>query len=75
MALISEIRIERTNPSRLISELREKRRLIFGNLDPERKMNAAFLLSVQARKFLIAGLKAQGFTEAEILETLRKRRR
>ena len=73
MALISEIRVGRTNPSRLISELREKRRLIFGNLDPERKMNAAFSLSVEARKFLLVGLKAQGFTEAEILETLRKR--
>jgi hypothetical protein len=61
--------------SRLISEMRVKRRQATAALDPGKKMMLAFLLSVRARKFLIEGLKAQGFSEAEIRETIRRRRR
>jgi len=44
-------------------------------LDPGRKMQAAFSLSVEARKLLIAGLRAQGFSQPEIRAILRTRRK
>jgi hypothetical protein len=42
-------------------------------MDPGRKMMVAFSLSVEARRMLIAGLQAQGFTESEIRAVLRTR--
>jgi hypothetical protein len=35
-------------------------------MDPGSRMEAAFALSKDARMFLVAGLKAQGFPETEI---------
>ena len=67
--------LERRAVSPLVSELRKERRRALGALDPGRKMQAAFLLSVEARKLLIAGLQAQGFTESEIRNLLRSRQR
>jgi len=61
--------------SRLMAEMRKKRRQTMAAVDPARKMNTAFLLSILARKFLIAGLKAQGFSDYEIREVIRKRKR
>ncbi len=66
---------ERPAPSRLLTELRQERRLAMRELDPGRKMQAAFSLSVEARKLLIAGLRAQGFSQPEIRAILRTRRK
>jgi len=35
-------------------------------MDPGRRMEASFALSLDARMLLVAGLKAQGFSETEI---------
>jgi hypothetical protein len=67
--------LERRKASRLLSGMRKKKRLAISHLDPGRKMKAAFSLSVEARKLLIAGLKAQGFSESEIRRILREKRR
>ena len=61
MALISEIRIERTNPSRLISELREKRRLIFGNLDTRTKDECRVFVECAGSQVLDCGAESSGF--------------
>jgi hypothetical protein len=67
--------LERPRASRLIAEVRKERRQALRELDPGQKMQAAFLLSANVRKLLIAGLKAQGFTQSEISAILRARRR
>jgi hypothetical protein len=67
--------IERPKASRLLIELQKERRLAMRSLDPSQKMQSAFALSVNARKLLIAGLQAQGFSEPEIHAILRMRRK
>jgi ABC-type uncharacterized transport system auxiliary subunit len=67
--------LERLKESRLLCELQNDRRRAIGALDPGQKMKAAFSLSVEARKLLIAGLRAQGFTDLEIQTVLRSRRK
>ena len=64
-----------TGASRLLSGLREERLRATNALDPGQKMAAAFSLSVEARKLMIAGLQSQGFTEPEIRQILKARRR
>jgi hypothetical protein len=61
--------------SRLLREMKIQRRRARSALDTGRKMMAAFSLSMEARKMLIAGLKSQGFSETEILKILKARRR
>jgi hypothetical protein len=61
--------------SKLLSELKIIQRQSRSELDPGRKMIDAFALSREARKFFVAGLKSQGFSETEILQILRMRRR
>lgn len=67
--------LERPRRSRLLSEIRKERRRASVDLDPGKKMQVAFWLSMQARKFLVAGLQSQGFTESEIRNTVEARRR
>jgi hypothetical protein len=61
--------------SRLLQEMKKQRRRTRSALDPARKMATAFFLSTEARKMLVAGLKNQGFSETEILQILKTRRR
>jgi hypothetical protein len=61
--------------SRLLQEMKMQRRRSQSALDPGQKMMAAYSLSVEARKMLIAGLQSQGFSETEILQVLKARRR
>jgi hypothetical protein len=67
--------IGRARTSRLLSELRNERRRAMGALDPGCKMMNTFLLSSEARKMFISGLQSQGFTELEISQIIRARRR
>ena len=57
---------ERPNASRVLAEVRRTCRGATEIMDPGRRMEAAFALSMDARMLLVAGLKAQGFSEAEI---------
>lgn len=43
--------------------------------DPGERMLLAHALSVEARKLRIAGMEARGFSDAEIQEALKRRRR
>jgi hypothetical protein len=60
--------------SQVLFEMKMKRRKSHSALSPEQKMLTAFSLSMEARKFRIAGLRSQGFSEAEILQILKARR-
>jgi hypothetical protein len=62
-------------PSKLLLKMKMKRRQSRIALDPAQKMLAAFSISIEARKLLIAGLRRQGFSEAEILKILKERRK
>jgi hypothetical protein len=75
MMPLLDTRLERPKASRLLAEIRKDRRRAMKSLDPGRKMMAAFALSVDARKLLVAGLQAQGFNELEIHAILRARRK
>ena len=57
---------DRPNPSRVLAEARRQSRITTDVMDPGSRMEAAFALSKDARMFLVAGLKAQGFPETEI---------
>ncbi len=61
--------------SRLLAETKKSRRERYDRLSAGRRMELVFQLSIEARKFLSAGMKAQGFSEAEIRERLRAKRR
>jgi hypothetical protein len=61
--------------SKLILEMKTKRRQSRIHLDPAQKILAAFSLSMDTRKLLIAGLRSQGFSEQEILQILKARRK
>jgi hypothetical protein len=64
--------LERPKASRVLAEVR--RTCTPGVImNPGRKMEAAFSLSMDARMLLVAGLKAQGFSEAEILALKREK--
>jgi hypothetical protein len=58
--------LERPKASRVLAEVRRKCHAATVITDPGRRMEAAFALSVDARMLLVAGLKAQGFSETEI---------
>ena len=75
MAPLLNTQIERRKASRLIIEMQKERRRTMRSIDPGRKMKAAFALSVDARKLLVAGLQSQGFSELEIQAILRARRK
>jgi hypothetical protein len=61
--------------SRLRSEKQTKRRSVQRTLDPVQKMLDAYALSMEARKLFIAGLRDQGFSETEILQILKAKRK
>jgi hypothetical protein len=61
--------------SQLRKKMRAERLLSRRSLDPAKKMLAAFTLSVEARKLQIAGLRAQGFSETEIRQILKAKRK
>ncbi len=75
MASSSNSKDERPKASPLLTELHKERLLALRSLDPGRKMQIAFSLSVEARKLMIAGLRAQGFSQPEIRAILRTRRK
>jgi hypothetical protein len=75
MAPLLNDQIDRPKASRLLTEMQKERRQAMRSHDPGRKMAAAFALSVEVRKILIAGLQAQGFSELEIHAILRARRK
>jgi len=58
---------ERLNPSRALAETRSASRSSFDLLSPGRRMEMAFAISLDALKLQMAGLKAQGFSESEIV--------
>ena len=58
--------LERPKASRILAEIRKTCRAATDIMDPGRRMEAAFALSMDARILLVAGLKAQGFSETEI---------
>jgi hypothetical protein len=65
---------DRRVASRCLAAIREAAPRIAPE-DPGERMLAAYALSVEARELFIAGMKASGFSEAEIREALRRRRR
>ncbi len=65
--------LERPNTSRALTETRKKGRAATDITDPGRRMEAAFALSMDARMLLVAGLKAQGFSEKEIRALMNER--
>ena len=62
-------------PSRVLEKLREERLEALKDMDPGQRMEAAFTLSLEARKLFVAGLRAQGFSEVEIETALKVKRR
>jgi hypothetical protein len=58
--------LERPNASRVLAEVRKKSPTAADIMSPGRRMEAAFSLSIDARMLLVAGLRAQGFSETEI---------
>ena len=65
----------RTRVSGVLAEIRNSRHGCIDHLSPGNRMELAFLLSMDALKFFRAGLRAQGFSEAEIRRLVRSRRR
>jgi hypothetical protein len=59
--------------SRLLSQLKMQRRKSHSALSPKQKMLNAFSLSMEARKFRVAGLREQGFSDLEIMQILKAR--
>ena len=58
--------LERPNVSRVLAETREASRRAIAPTTPGRRMEMAFIISLDARKLRMAGLKTQGFSESEI---------
>jgi hypothetical protein len=52
-------------PSALLEKLHRERMEGLKELDPGERMETAFALSLEARKLFVAGMKAQGFSQAE----------
>jgi DNA-binding NarL/FixJ family response regulator len=65
----------RAVPSAVLEKLREERVEALKDLDPGQRMEIAFSLSLEARKLSVAGMKAQGFSEAEIAAALKASRK
>ncbi len=65
----------RRTGSRVLAESKRSSQIRMDRLEPGRRMEVAFSLSMDALKMMRAGLKAQGFPDAEIREQLRSRRR
>jgi hypothetical protein len=61
--------------SQLRNRMQAERRMRHSALDPAQKMISAATLSVEARKMRLAGLRAQGFSEEEIIQILKSRRK
>ena len=64
--------LDRPNPSTVLREVR-KARPRSNPKEPAARMEAAFLLSVQARKLRWAALAESGLTEDQISDSLRMR--
>jgi hypothetical protein len=62
-------------PSAVLEKLRRERMEALKELDPGARMEAAFALSLEARKLFLAGLRAQGFSESEIHVLLKAKSR
>jgi len=58
-------------PSAVLEKLREERIEALKDMDPGQRMETAFALSLEAQKLFVAGLRAQGFSEAEIAAALK----
>ena len=65
----------RAVPSAVLEKLREERDKALKELDPGQRMEIACSLSVEAQKLFVAGMRAQGFSEAEIGAALKAKRR
>ena len=65
----------RPTPSRVLAETRTRSRSAFDRLDPGGRMEAAFVLSMDARKLMIAGSRARGFSEVQIRALLSAKKR
>lgn len=65
---------KRPIPSRVLERLRKERLDALKDMDPGQRLEAAFALSLEATKLFVAGLKAQGFSEAEIETVLKAKR-
>lgn len=61
---------KRTVPSAVLEGLRKERNEALKEMGPGRRMETAFALSLEAQKLFVAGLRAQGFSEAEIASAL-----
>jgi hypothetical protein len=66
--------LDRPNPSTILREVREAR-LRESPKDPSARMEAAFLLSIEARKLRRAALTESGAAEDEVIDSLRARNR
>ncbi len=66
---------KRPVPSAVLEGLRRERLEALKQMDPGQRMETAFALSLEAQKLFVAGLKAQGLTEAEIAAALKAKRR
>ncbi len=61
-------------PSRVLEKLRVERLEALKDIDPGQRMEATFALSLEVRKLFVAGLEAQGFSDAQIEEALKAKR-
>ena len=66
--------LDRPTPSKVLTELRNRRREEEAGLEPGQRMELAFTLSLEVRQWFCAGLRAQGFAESEIDALIRMRR-
>ncbi len=66
---------KRPVPSAVLEGLRKERLEALKEMDPGQRMETAFALSLEAQKLFVAGLRAQGFSEAEIVTALKAKRR
>jgi hypothetical protein len=65
----------RTKTSKVLADTKNSHRERCDRLSPAQRMELVFQLSIEALEFLCAGMKAQGFSNAEIRERLRAKRR
>jgi hypothetical protein len=68
-------RRERAVPSAVLETLREERIEALKEMDPGQRMEIAFALSLEAQKLFVAGMRVQGFSEAEIQAALKAKPR
>jgi hypothetical protein len=70
----NESSLARPNASRALAETRKASRFAFDPVTSGRRMEMAFLISMDARKLHMAGLKIQGFSDAEVCTKMDARR-